>query len=138
MEGGKWSGAYNGALAAIGKQELIKQMAVAGIFYHLYNQVSPATVITLLSVYYTYTCVGLFVWICLPCITCVGFRAHIKPQKAWCQPQLSWKFTVQTLQLVHDTRASSVRAGLTTCVCVTAVLLHGPEPGSVSCDLQCG
>lgn len=43
MEGGKWSGAYNAALAGVGKQELIKQMAVAGIFYHLYNQVSPTT-----------------------------------------------------------------------------------------------
>ena len=39
MEGGKWSGAYNGALASVGKNELFKQMAVAGIFYHLYNQV---------------------------------------------------------------------------------------------------
>lgn len=56
MEGGKWSGAYNGALADIGKQELVKQMAVAGIFYHLYNQVSPASV---MSVHYTYTCVCL-------------------------------------------------------------------------------
>ena len=40
MEGGKWSGAYNTALAGVGKQELVKQMTVAGIFYHLYNQVS--------------------------------------------------------------------------------------------------
>lgn len=39
MEGGKWSGAYNTALAGIGKNELFKQMAIAGIFYHLYNQV---------------------------------------------------------------------------------------------------
>lgn len=67
MEGGKWSGAYNGALADIGKQELVKQMAVAGIFYHLYNQVSPAPVITLLSVHYTYSCMVMFVWIRLPC-----------------------------------------------------------------------
>lgn len=43
MEGGKWSGAYNAALAGVGKQELIKQMAVAGIFYHLYNQVIPSS-----------------------------------------------------------------------------------------------
>ena len=40
MEGSVWSGAYNTALANVGKQELFKQMAIAGIFYHLYNQVS--------------------------------------------------------------------------------------------------
>ncbi len=40
MEGSVWSGAYNSALASVGKNELYKQMAVAGIFYHLYNQVS--------------------------------------------------------------------------------------------------
>lgn len=46
MEGGKWSGAYNSALAGIGKNELFKQMAVAGIFYHLYNQVCSMPAIT--------------------------------------------------------------------------------------------
>lgn len=40
MEGSAWSGAYNAALANVGKQELFKQMAIAGIFYHLYNQFS--------------------------------------------------------------------------------------------------
>ena len=40
MEGSVWSGAYNTALANVGKNELFKQMAIAGIFYHLYNQVS--------------------------------------------------------------------------------------------------
>ena len=40
MEGSAWSGAYNTALANVGKNELFKQMAIAGIFYHLYNQVS--------------------------------------------------------------------------------------------------
>ena len=39
MEGSKWSGAYNGALSSVGQQEFFKQMAAAGIFYHLYNQV---------------------------------------------------------------------------------------------------
>ncbi len=41
MEGSVWSSAYNTALTNVGKNELFKQMAVAGIFYHLYNQVSP-------------------------------------------------------------------------------------------------
>lgn len=40
MEGSAWSGAYNAALTSVGKNELYKQMAIAGIFYHLYNQVS--------------------------------------------------------------------------------------------------
>lgn len=40
MEGSKWSGAYNVALAETGRNEFFKQMAAAGIFYHLYNQFS--------------------------------------------------------------------------------------------------
>ncbi|DBA85788.1 hypothetical protein WJX77_003154 [Trebouxia sp. C0004] len=40
MEGSLWSSAYNTALTNVGKNELFKQMAVAGIFYHLYNQFS--------------------------------------------------------------------------------------------------
>ena len=39
MEGSKWSGAYSGALQSVGRNEFFKQMAAAGIFYHLYNQV---------------------------------------------------------------------------------------------------
>ena len=39
MEGSKWSGAYSTALQSVGRNEFFKQMAAAGIFYHLYNQV---------------------------------------------------------------------------------------------------
>lgn len=39
MEGSKWSGAYSTALQNVGRNEFFKQMAAAGIFYHLYNQV---------------------------------------------------------------------------------------------------
>jgi solute carrier family 35 protein E1 len=40
MEGSMWAGAYNNALVAVGSTEFYKQMAIAGLFYHLYNQLS--------------------------------------------------------------------------------------------------
>ena len=71
MEGGKWSGAYNAALAGVGKQELVKQMAVAGIFYHLYNQVSHTSVKSPLYLCTKVRPVG--IWLsgimCAPCMT---------------------------------------------------------------------
>ena len=44
MEGSKWGGAYQGAIAKVGKDIFLRDMALAGLFYHLYNQVSQAGV----------------------------------------------------------------------------------------------
>ena len=42
MEGGKWGAAYQGAISKVGKDIFLRDMALAGLFYHLYNQVSRA------------------------------------------------------------------------------------------------
>ncbi len=43
MEGSKWGAAYQGAISKVGKDIFLRDMALAGLFYHLYNQVSRGT-----------------------------------------------------------------------------------------------
>eukprot|EP00891_Asterochloris_glomerata_P003352 jgi/Astpho2/3352/Aster-04701 len=40
MEGSKWGAAYQGAISKVGKDIFLRDMALAGLFYHLYNQFS--------------------------------------------------------------------------------------------------
>jgi len=40
MESSQWGNAWNAAVASMGQAEFIKLLALSGIFYHLYNQLS--------------------------------------------------------------------------------------------------
>lgn len=40
MESSKWEGAWQAAVAAVGQAEFLKMLALSGVFYHLYNQLS--------------------------------------------------------------------------------------------------
>lgn len=40
MESSKWNVAWDVAVTSLGQTEFIKLLALSGVFYHLYNQVS--------------------------------------------------------------------------------------------------